>query len=124
MTVACEEQIDPIGHRAYQRPAQKVHPAPATNQSPRQHRDIEAVQQATIGEFAMQDAISLHAVDVGKAFGEVGGVDVLQIELLRPVETLQMLHFPQTQRAEPVVVDAQGGRFWCEHACELPLLVQ
>ena len=124
MAVSCEEQIDPIGHRAYQRPAQKAHPASAPDQPPRQHGDIEAIQQATIGEFAMQDAIGLNRVYVGKAFREIGGVDVLQIKTLCSVETLQMLHLPQTQGAEPIVEDAQGGRFWCEHGCELPILVQ
>ncbi len=124
MPVARKEKIDSVRHGPNQRPAQKAHPAAAPDKPPCHHCDIKPIQQATIGKLPMQDAVSMQTIDMGKAFDEIGSVDILQIETLLPVEALKMLHFAQTKRAESVVVDAQGDRFWCVHACETPLMVQ
>ena len=122
--VSGKEQIDTVGHRPHQWPAQERYPLPASGEFPCQHRDIQTIEQRAVSKFSVQDAVSLYRVNVREALGEIGRIDVLQVECAGAIESLQMPHFVHAKGAESVVIDAQCAGLWCIHVCMLPLLVQ
>lgn len=122
--VSGKEQIDTVGHRPHQWPAQERYPLPASGEFPCQHRDIQTIEQRAVSKFSVQDAVSLYRVNVREALGEIGRIDVLQVECASAIESLQMPHFVHAKGAESVVIDAQCAGLWCIHVCMLPLLVQ
>ena len=122
--VSGKEQIDTVGHRSHQWPAQERYPLPASGEFPCQHRDIQTIEQRAVSKFSVQDAVSLYRVNVREALGEIGRIDVLQVECAGAIESLQMPHFVHAKGAESVVIDAQCAGLWCIHVCMLPLLVQ
>lgn len=122
--VSGKEQIDTVGHRSHQWPAQERYPLPASGEFPCQHRDIQTIDQRAVSKFSVQDAVGLHRVNVREALGEIGRIDVLQVKCAGAIESLQMPHLVHAKGAESVVVDAQCAGLWCIHVCMLPLLVQ
>lgn len=122
--VSGKEQVDTVGHRSHQWPAQERYPLPASGEFPCQHRDIQTIDQRAVSKFPVQDAVGLHRVNVRETLREIGRIDVLQVKCTGAIESLQMPHLVDAKGAESVVVDAQCAGLWCIHVCMLPLLVQ
>lgn len=107
MPMPRKKQIGAICHRPNQGPAQKCDPPATPDQSPRHDGDIQSKEQRAVRQFAMQDAVCPHTIDMWKAFGEISGIDVLQVEPASLIESFEMTHLSNTQGAKSVVIHAQ-----------------